>query len=223
MIRAIALDIDGTLTDDTRRIHLGAVDALRDLEGRGVPIVMATGNILCLTEAIAIMTGASGPVIAENGGIIKDRRRDETLIYGDITEPQRAFDHLKKHYKIKKLAHSELRKTEVAIYRTVAVEDLARALGDYDVELVDTKFAIHIKKKGINKGQALVEVAELMGLDVEDFAAVGDSASDREMLEVAGYAVSVGEGGLEDVSDYITQNRFGDGGQEALEKIASLV
>jgi hypothetical protein len=223
MIRAVALDIDGTLTDDKRRIHLGAVAALRGLEEKGIPIVLATGNILCITEAVAIMAGATGPIIVENGGIIKDTRTEEILTLGDITEPQRAYGLLKKRFDIKKLAHSELRKTEVAIYRTAPVEELEGALGNFEVDLVDTKFAIHIRKKGVSKGRALTQVAAMMGLDIGDFAAVGDSEGDRDMLECAGYAISVAEKELEDVSDYITKNRFGAGGREALEAIASLL
>ncbi|NOZ76894.1 MAG: phosphoglycolate phosphatase, partial [Euryarchaeota archaeon] len=213
MIRAVALDIDGTLTDDRRRLHLGAVDALRRIEARGVPVVMATGNVLCITEIVAVMTGASGPVIAENGGIIKDIQSGDVRLLGDISAPERAYQYLKERFDIRKLDNWELRKTEIAIDRNVPVQELVKALGgDFGVELVDTKYAIHIKKRGVNKGRALVEVAGMMGLDVRDFAAIGDSESDREMLEVSGYGISIAEEGLEDVSDAVTERSFGDGG-----------
>jgi len=45
MIKAVAFDIDGTLTFRDRSLELAAVESIRQLT---VPVVLATGNILCL-------------------------------------------------------------------------------------------------------------------------------------------------------------------------------
>jgi hydroxymethylpyrimidine pyrophosphatase-like HAD family hydrolase len=59
----------------------------------------------------------------------------------------------------------------------------------------------------------------MLGIDVSEIAAIGDSENDREMLEAAGYAISVSEGRLEDVSDYVTKTSFGEGCVEAVEHL----
>ena len=46
-IRALAIDIDGTLTDKLRRLNFTAGELIRELEARNVMVILATGNALC--------------------------------------------------------------------------------------------------------------------------------------------------------------------------------
>ncbi|HEX3046712.1 MAG TPA: HAD-IIB family hydrolase, partial [Bacillota bacterium] len=69
--RLLATDIDGTITDEKGRIHLKAMTAIRDLEERGIPVVLVSGRPLPFVESLALFTGTSGPVIAENGAVVK--------------------------------------------------------------------------------------------------------------------------------------------------------
>jgi phosphoglycolate phosphatase (TIGR01487 family) len=216
MIKAVAIDIDGTLTDENRRLDLGAVAKARELEALGVPIILATGNILCITEAASLFIGTSGALIAENGGIVTHPKTGEIKYFGDLRKVEEAFKVLEKNLDVEKVMRSELRKTEIAIFRTVPVEEVKKVLHGFDVSVVDTKFAIHVKDSQVNKGEALKVAARMMGLGVHEIAAVGDSENDREMLEIAGYAISISEGKLKDVSDYVTKTCFGEGCEEAL-------
>ncbi len=183
MIKAVAIDIDGTLTDENRRLDLGAVAKARELEEQGLPVILATGNILCITEATSFFIGTTGPLIAENGGIVTYQKTEETSYFGDIEKVREAFNVLEQKLKVKKVMMSELRKTEIAIYRDVPVEEVRKVLAGFDVGIVDTKFAIHIKDSRVNKGEALKEAARMMGIGVSEIAAIGDSEGDREMLE----------------------------------------
>jgi hypothetical protein len=217
MFRAVAVDIDGTLTDEKRRLHLEAVRKVREIEERGIPVILATGNILCFAEAAYVFIGTSGPIIAENGGIVADLAKGKIKYMGDIKKVREAFQSLSKKVAVRKVQRSDLRRTEIAIYRDVDVDQVREALKDYNVSIVDTKFAIHIKDPSVNKGRALAEVTKIMGIKLSEVIAIGDSENDREMLELAGYSISVGEESLRDVSDYVTRATFGDGGKEALE------
>jgi hypothetical protein len=222
-VRVVAVDIDGTLTDEERRLHLGAVRRIRELEAKGIPVILATGNILCISEAASIFIGTSGGIIAENGGVIKPSRNGRAIYLGDIRKVREAYDFLAQRLKVEKVARSELRKTEIAIYRTVSVGEVRRLLAGFDVEVVDTKFAIHIKDPRVNKGKALEAIAREMGIPRESIAAIGDSENDREMLEYAGYAISVGEKKLQDCSNYVTEKTLGDGGEEAFEHLLKII
>ncbi len=222
MIKAVAVDIDGTLTDEKRRLDLGAVAKARELEARGLPVMLATGNILCVTEVASFFIGTTGPLITENGGIVTYQKTGETSYSGDIEKVREAFNELEKNLEVKKVMGSELRKTEIAIYRDVPVEEVKRVLTGFDVSVIDTKFAIHIKDSRVNKGEGLKEAARMLDIDVSEIAAIGDSEGDREMLESAGYSISVSEEKLKDVSDYITKARFGEGGEEAMEHLLSM-
>ena len=221
-IRAVAIDIDGTLTDENSRLNLGAVGKIREIEAHNIPVILATGNILCRSEAASIFIGTSGILIAENGGIIKFKSQAAKYL-GNVKEVERAYDYLSKHMEVEKVARSELRRTEIAIYRTVDVEGVREVLSNFHVEVVDSKFAIHIKNPGVNKGKALGMIAEEAGMKREHLVAIGDSENDRQMLEYAGYSISVGEEELGDVCDYVTMKSTGVGGEEALERVLSII
>ncbi|EQD49531.1 phosphoglycolate phosphatase, partial [mine drainage metagenome] len=45
-IRVLVTDVDGTLTDRSRRLDPAAVAAIRAVEDRGLSVVLATGNVL---------------------------------------------------------------------------------------------------------------------------------------------------------------------------------
>ena len=68
MPKAIAVDIDGTITDYNKKLHLGAIQSLRRLEEAGIPIILATGNVRAITYGLWRFIGASGPMVCENGG-----------------------------------------------------------------------------------------------------------------------------------------------------------
>lgn len=66
-IKAISVDIDGTITYPDRRLHEKALEAIRLAESLGVPVMLVTGNTVQFGEAAAILIGTSGPVVGEDG------------------------------------------------------------------------------------------------------------------------------------------------------------
>ena len=46
-LKAIVLDIDGTITDETRRVCVNAVNTIYRAENKIVPIIFVTGNVRC--------------------------------------------------------------------------------------------------------------------------------------------------------------------------------
>ena len=71
MPKAFITDIDGTLTDDRRRLSMHAVEEIRRLVDAGIPVVLASGNTVCFIDALSKMIGTSGDIIAENGGVYR--------------------------------------------------------------------------------------------------------------------------------------------------------
>lgn len=219
--KALVVDIDGTITCANRELHLEAVKKMRSLK---VPVVLATGNILCYARTTSRLIGLDGAVIAENGGAITVRYDLNGTFEGSLEECEKAFSFLSEHFKLTKL-DPMYRKTEIALRRDFDLEK-ARTLLEtqpYDVELVDTKYAIHVKSVRINKGIGLQKLAGMMGLEAEDFVAIGDSANDAEMFEVAGFGIAVANGDerIKEVANYVTEASFGDGAVEAIEFLES--
>jgi phosphoglycolate phosphatase (TIGR01487 family) len=215
--KAIVVDIDGTITCEKRELHLGAVKKIRSLK---VPVVLATGNILCYARTTSRLIGLDGAVIAENGGAITIRYDLKGTFEESLEECEKAFSFLSEHFKLTKL-DPLYRRTEIALRRDFDIEK-TRALLEtqhFDVEMVDTKYAVHIKSTKINKGIGLQKLAGLMGLEAKDFVALGDSANDVEMFEASGFGIAVGNGDekIKKTADHVTKASFGDGAVEAFE------
>ncbi len=219
--KALVVDIDGTITCENRELHLGAVKKMRTLK---VPVVLATGNILCYARTTSRLIGLGGAVIAENGGAITIRYDLQGTFEESLEECEKAFSFLSRYFKLTKL-DPMYRKTEIALRRDFDLEKARTLLNiqPFDIELVDTKYAIHIKSTKINKGIGLLKLAGMMGLEAEDFVAIGDSANDVEMFEAAGFGIAVSNGDerIKEAANYVTEASFGDGAIEAIEFLES--
>ncbi|VVB90040.1 Phosphoglycolate phosphatase [uncultured archaeon] len=210
---AIVVDVDGTITYSDRSIDCRAVDALRSLE---VPVVIASGNILCFVRAVAKLVGTGGIVIAENGGVVECGIVESDTSH--MKECEEAFESLNEHFPLERI-DPEYRKTEIGLRRNFDVERARELLRDYtEVDIVDTGFAVHIKSKRMDKGTGLKRIAELMGMDAKEFVAIGDSPNDIEMLSASGFGVAVGNAHpkLKEVADMVTEGEHGAGVAEAV-------
>ena len=212
MIRAVALDIDGTITDEKRLLHPKAVEAISRLNSR-VQVILATGNVHCFTRAAAVMLGTSRTFIAENGGIISWRDGEMELL-SDPSVCQEAYRRLNEVYPLSKM-DSRYRITDLVVEGNFNVAEAASLLEAWGLEadLVDSGFAVHIKDRKVNKGRALKRVMDRLGLRKEEVAAVGDSISDLPMFRVAGFRAAVANGvaELKVESDFVSELEFGPG------------
>lgn len=63
-------------------------------------------------------------------------------------------------------------------------------LEDIDVSYSSNRY-IEFNRKGISKGNSLVHLAELLGMDISETVAVGDNLNDLSMISAAGLGVAV--------------------------------
>jgi phosphoglycolate phosphatase (TIGR01487 family) len=212
----LALDVDGTITDQKRRLCPGALKAIRKVEDRGIPVIIVTGNILCATKTISILLGTTGGLVAENGGVIE--YEGEISILGNLEKCEKAFQHLRNLYDVRKVEYSSARVSEIALERNLPAKKVKEALKNWDVEVYDTKFALHLTDPEVNKGLSLLNIAKKMRVKPEEIMAIGDSENDLELLERAGWKVAVANSDqeLKNKADYVTKRYYGDGVKEAI-------
>jgi len=214
LIRALAVDIDGTLTDSNRVLCPAAVEALRKLK---VPVVLSTGNTHCFTRTVSVLLGTPRIFIAENGGIVSHSENDMEIL-ADFQICEDAFQKLIRIFPLKRYDQSNssrYRFTDIALQRNFDVLAATRSAKEMDlpIEIIDTTFAVHIKDKKVNKGTGLVRIAERMQIDLKEFAAIGDSLSDSAMFRLAGFRAAVGNANpeLKEISDYVSRAKYGNG------------
>ena len=216
-VKAIAVDIDGTLTDDSKRVSCAATEALRRQVDNGIVVMVVTGNVLPIAYALRQYLGFNGPVIAENGGIVS--REEEVHYLGSKTEPQKAFDQLSKFMKVERLFSDRWRETEVALKPKYDIEQVRKFTRGFDVKVFTTGWAIHITQKDTDKENGLAYVCKnWLKLSIDDVAAIGDSDNDINMITKAGYGITLSNGSqnCKDRADYVASKPHGDGVVEAL-------
>ena len=73
-------------------------------------------------------------------------------------------------------------------------------------------------RKDVNKGKTLKKLVESLGLSLKECIAFGDAINDRELLEMCGIGICMGNGSekLKKVSDYVTTDIEDNGIYNAL-------
>jgi phosphoglycolate phosphatase len=215
-IKAIVVDIDGTLTDMSRHINL---DAVREMRQMPIHVILSTGNVICFVRAAAKLLGASDLVIGENGGVVQAGYDAKAIVLADIEQCRLARDVLRKEFPGLEPLDETYRKSELAFRRNIDTAKAKRIIAESfpELEIVDTQFALHLKHRGVNKATGMRKIAEIMGIEPRNFAAMGDSENDLPMLKEAGLAIAVGNAApeLKAVADYVSKASYGDGAAEA--------
>ncbi|MEO2151046.1 MAG: phosphoglycolate phosphatase [Thermococcus sp.] len=223
-IRAISLDIDGTITYRDRTLSIEALKAVRLAERLGVPVMLVTGNSVPFAEAAAVFIGTSGPVIAEDGGALSlkgEGTMRKRVFLTDMDEEWILWSELKKRHPEAELGYSTMaRKAGLVITRKVPVEAVREIIEELGLNLVavDSGFAIHVKKPWVNKGAGIEKACEYLGISPKEVAHVGDGENDLDAFRVVGYRVAIAQApeSLKQKADYVTEKPYGDGGAEAI-------
>jgi phosphoglycolate phosphatase len=227
--RLVVTDVDGTLTDASRRLDPEAVRTVRAVEDAGIPVVLATGNVLPIALALHRSLGLTGPIVAENGGLVwwKDSAgRDRVRRLADRRIALAAYRSLRRSgLPVRRLFTDRWRETEVALEANVAVARLRRVLRGRPLTVESTGFAIHLMEAGAGKVTALARVLAPLGLTLADAVVLGDGDNDVGMLRAAGYGVSFPSGSpaARAAARYITRRSYARGFGEGIKRSGVLL
>ncbi len=222
MLRAVITDIDGTLTDERRRLNTRAIETIRTLQDNGVEVVLASGNTSCILKGLSKLIGTGGTFIGENGGVYRVGFEGGLQILPDRQIALDALNLLITHYQKQGITldmySPRERFADVAFARTVPVDEIKQLLAGRNVTILDTNFAIHIQEAGFSKGGTFKKVAELLQIPCSDFVAIGDSENDIDMIQAAGAGCCVANAAQEvkNVAGHVASLPFGDGFVETM-------
>lgn len=216
-IRAIVVDIDGTITDSSRRIQPQGIEALRMVQDKGITAMLASGNVLPVVYGLHTFIGLNGPIIAENGGIVS--YEDTVHELHSIDEPLRAYRYLLEvGMDVERLFTDRWRETEVALKRSADPNRIGEVLRHFDIVVETTGFAIHLMEPGHSKMSGVRKACDLLDLEVDEVAAFGDSDNDTRMLAECGRGVAVANASpmAREVADLVTTRPHSEGVIEGL-------
>src|SRR5918993_1517035 len=192
-VQLVVTDLDGTLSDAAERIHPASVQAIRDLEAGGVPVLVATGRRLRMACAVLEAAGLSPCVYVDREGV--------DLVVGD--HPSTHPDHLARA--MPWVAVDDLAGVVAAepvyafavvgrpapllepVLQLVGTAGSASLVGD----LIYGGSTIQVRPPEISKWSGVLAYCAEQGIDPGRVLAVGDGAHDLELLEGAAVACAV--------------------------------
>jgi phosphoglycolate phosphatase (TIGR01487 family) len=220
----LAVDIDGTLTDDERRLDPRVFTVIRKWASEA-PVVVATGKALPYPVGLCEFLAVPISVVAENGGVVYVAATDTLRFTGD----REAAEAVAREYEAAghSLGWGEIdfvnrwRETEIAVALDQPEAPLREAAANHGMRVIDTGFAFHVTSPDVNKARGLTAAAEAFDRPLSEFAAVGDSENDAEMFGVVGesYAVANADETALAAADHVTEARFADGFIEAIDAV----
>lgn len=225
MIKVVATDIDGTLTNYNDELYIEAISTIRELERRGIKVILCSGNALCVTKALAKYIGCSGPTVSENGAVVEYKAKMRIIGRKDIG--REALNELKKVYgeNVKESWSNAYRFVDVAIRRNIPFDEVEKIVKKVNgAKVIDSGFAYHITDESVDKGKGLLLALKLIEVEPKEVLGIGDSITDLEMLKVCGVkaAVANADPRIKEIADVVAEKEFGLGFVEIVNKIVKL-
>ncbi|WP_435197028.1 phosphoglycolate phosphatase [Natronomonas sp. EA1] len=216
MTPPLAVDIDGTLTRQDKSIDPRVFDVLRAWADEA-PVIIATGKAFPYPVGLCEFLGIPLRAIAENGGVVYVEEAGEVVYNGDPDAAWAVAEAFEQEGYDLGWGPADMvnrwRETEVAVSLDRPGDRLRELAAREGQEVVDTGYAYHVKSPSVNKGTGLVSAADGLGLDPEEFVAVGDSENDAEVFTVAGesFAVANADEHARAAADHVLDASFADG------------
>jgi phosphoglycolate phosphatase (TIGR01487 family) len=217
-LKAFVFDIDGTICDYDGLLNLEAAHCMRWLKSLGYQVILASGRGPWDTFYLGVFIGCTKIAVCENGGVLMTSPTD-LKIYGDKSQALIAYDLLTKNFDVK-IKPVSARLTEVVLLRTFDAASGQKILDQNKIPVTinDSKFALHLTKKGVDKSLALLEAFKYLKVNPSQAAVVGDSETDLPMFEICGYSAAVGNAPekVKSKANYACKKELGEGAVEAI-------
>ena len=224
----LAVDIDGTLTIHRMPGHyqldLEAVSLLHEIDSKGIPVMLVTGNALPVAAGLGRYLGFSGPHIAENGCLLYYEEHPDKIVHLCRNSARDAAEIVEREmkdiltpswqnvFRVYDYAFTPRRK-DLNLDRVAReVRKLLDREGYGWVKVEHSGYAIHLRPAEASKGRAVKEAAKMRGLSTDCLLGVGDSATDIDMAEeIPTVAVGNADNKLKEKAVIVLRNASGRG------------
>lgn len=224
-VKAFAIDIDGTLTNNGGgTIYLEALASLRYLEQIGCRVIFVTGRSSTEAYILSVFGGTTKVAVGENGGAVMTGPQ-QYITFANKENCMKGFEVLKDKFSNIKLKPAFDRLTEVVLCRTFDIEKGQKALEDSQLDLYisDSQYAFHINEKGIDKSVGLTKALKILEIDPAFAVAIGDSETDIPMFNMCGYSIALNHAKdkVKAKAKHVVRGRQGEGAVDAVEFVAA--
>lgn len=264
MIKLIAIDLDGTLLGNSKKIPEKNKIALKKAQEKGHIVMIATGRPLhrAIDYAREVeLDKYSGLLATSNGAVITNIKTGETIqnITFDkglqnelityltnlkldfmVYDDSKIYSNGKAKFWVKlmrKLIGLKIIENERIILdnqlnlNKIIVNNTTEKLENLKVELLEkfgefvdiafsSRLSLEIMPKLASKGLAIRTISNMMGIDMKDTIAFGNTGNDESMIRVANVGVAVANStkDLLEIADYVTLSNSKGGVGDYIEK-----
>jgi hypothetical protein len=222
-VRAFAIDIDGTLTENGGAVHLDSLSMLRTLERLGYRVIFVTGRSSVEAYVLSVFGGTTKIAVGENGGVVTSGPHDHRLL-ADKSYSERAYEFLQSKLQNVKIKPVFPRMTEVVLERSFDISASVRLLKESNLPVIitDSMYAYHLNHESINKSVGFRVALEMLKIRPEECIAIGDSETDIPLFGICGYSIALGNASddVKRAAKHCTHATNGQGVVEALDYAA---
>ena len=237
---ALLIDLDGTLIGRDERISPGVAEAVSRVSSK-IEVSIASGREPSNVLEFARQLGLTGPQISDNGALILDASSGKPLwsaplqpghareIVARLRELSLAF--IASHpggtiTDADEVASWDLTRVSALDMEEQAADEVAAHFeSNPDLHVVKVAlpyngmWAVDLTAAGVNKGNAALRLAEMLGIDARQIIAAGDSYNDLPLLQACGLGIAMGDAPdeLKAVADYVAPSVDEDGLATAIE------
>ncbi|MBP2002061.1 phosphoglycolate phosphatase (TIGR01487 family) [Paenibacillus shirakamiensis] len=236
----LALDMDGTLLNDNHEISPETAHWIGKAKDAGIHVCLSTGRPFSEAVPFGDQLGLSTPMVTVNGSEIwrsphelYHRELFDTAIIRKLYAIAEQHDvwfwayavegaYNKKSWDSSLLDTNQWIKfgyhTENAEIRHQILLQLQEVQG---LEITNSSLTNYeINPAGVNKATGIKVVCELLGLEMNQVIAVGDSLNDLAVIQAAGLGVAMGNAQItvKENADYVTSSNNDDGIAEVIRK-----
>ena len=239
-IRLLALDLDGTLLTEDKKIPESTKYYVRKAVDAGICVIFATGRGYPTAAPYWEALGLTTPMVLANGADIRtspDRSWQRHYIPGHEIRKLHAlanrYDAWFWGYNTESLVNRNgwtedmfehdwfkfgIRHDDPGILKTMW--DTIKQWGTLEVTQ-SAPVNMEISAKGVSKESGVREICRLLGIRMEEVAAVGDSRNDIGLLKAAGLGVAMGNAAEEvkQIADLTTASNEEEGVAKLIQQL----
>ena len=225
-IKAIFMDMDGTLLRSDHTLSDKLKEKLIELDKNGIKIFISTGRMYAATLPYLKQLGITTPVITYNGGKIVDPSTSATLYENPVTEEtiKRVIEvsretgiHLNLYSDDKLYVENETsvgkayaEKTGLK-YITVNFNEFIGKTSTKELPQSIFVFSqptyLEVLNRGVSKGKAVKELMDKYGFSEDEVMTFGDQWNDLDMLKLVKYGYLMGNAS-EELKKEFPENRI---------------
>jgi len=211
--KLVALDMDGTVLNEKQEISQENRDAIAEAIASGATVMFSTGRGVQSVLPYVEKLGLQSPLVAVNGSEVWSKPGElhkRTLVPTDVIRRLHALakekgtwywayaveglfnrdkwtDNDLDSYQWLKFGFFEDKNPELL----ASIREEVESWGLFEVTNSHPS-NLELNPKGISKGSGMLEVCKLLGIDMSEVIAMGDSMNDLAMIRAAGLGVAMG-------------------------------